>query len=294
MKFGVGLPVLETSPSGLPGDDFAEMVRYAEEAGFYATFLTDHPAPSRRWYESGAELSFDPFVGLSFVAGVTKKIKLLTALAVLGYRNPYLVAKSIATVDRLSNGRFVFGVGTGYLEPEFKALDADFENRNATFDDTLATLISIWREPRAATDPITLPIPVQPAGPPIWIGGNSRKARQRAALFGDAWLPVFTRTRDDGKTGFRSPGLREVATLKTQIDELVAIADEHGRGRQIGVNPLIWDIDGLPSHKKLVEQLRDIGVHNVTVRCDAATVADACRFIDAYANDIIGNFDVSE
>ena len=89
---------------------------------------------------AGGHQTLDPFVALAFAAAVTKRLRLLTYLAVVPYRNPFLLAKAAATLDRLSGGRFILGVGSGYLKTEFFALGVDFDERNALFDEALDVL----------------------------------------------------------------------------------------------------------------------------------------------------------
>jgi alkanesulfonate monooxygenase SsuD/methylene tetrahydromethanopterin reductase-like flavin-dependent oxidoreductase (luciferase family) len=97
-----------------------------EDAGFWGAGYTDHPAPSRRWLDSGGHATLDPFAALSFLAAVTARLRLMTYLAVLPYRNPFLTARCVATVDRLSGGRFTLVAGCGYLKSEFAALGCQF------------------------------------------------------------------------------------------------------------------------------------------------------------------------
>src|SRR5262249_51457253 len=111
-----------------------------EAAGFGALCFTDHPAPSSKWLAAGAHPTFDPFAALCFCAAASERIGLMTHLAVLPYRNPLLTAKSVATVDRLSGGRFTLVAGTGYLRSEFLALGRPFEARNDLFDEALEVL----------------------------------------------------------------------------------------------------------------------------------------------------------
>ncbi len=122
--------------------------RAAERAGFSMLGYTDHPAPSRKWLEGGGHSTFDPFAGLCFLAAVTERVGLMTYLAVLPYRNPLLLAKSVATVDRLSGGRFTMVAGTGYLRSEFSALGRSFENRNELFDEAVDVIRNVYRDPR--------------------------------------------------------------------------------------------------------------------------------------------------
>ena len=122
----------------------AELAVAAEDAGWRGFAFTEHPVPGARWLAAGGHQALDPFVALGHVAAVTTELRLLTNLAVAPYRNPFLLAKAAATLDRISNGRFVLGVGTGYLKPEFFALGVDFEERNDLFDESLAVCRQVW------------------------------------------------------------------------------------------------------------------------------------------------------
>ena len=108
-------------------------------------FVTDHPAPPQRWLAAGGHSSFDPFVALTAVIAADPGIRVLTNLSVLGYRHPLVLAKSAATLDRLSGGRLTLGVGVGYLAAEFDALGVSFDERNDRFDHALDVLDAVWR-----------------------------------------------------------------------------------------------------------------------------------------------------
>jgi hypothetical protein len=116
----------------------------AEAGGFGAVGFTDHPIPSRRWLEAGGHETLDPFAALAFCAAATEQIRLMTNVAVVPYRNPFLVAKMVATVDVLSDGRAILGAGTGYLRSEYRALGVDFDKRNELFEEALEAIISSW------------------------------------------------------------------------------------------------------------------------------------------------------
>ena len=188
---------------GADGTEFAnpatvtEITRAAEHAGFDAVFVTDHPIPSPDFERIGGHHSFDPFVTLGFVAGVTTTLRLLTFLVVLPYRNPFLTAKAAATLDVMSGGRLVLGVGAGYMRDEFEALGVDQSERNALVDEAIDVMKLAWSgEPVhmdgrhfVARGNVALPIPVQTPHPPIWCGGNSPLAIRRAVERGDGWLP---------------------------------------------------------------------------------------------------------
>src|SRR6201996_7413437 len=189
--------------TGLEGDmldsgPVAGLARVAEDAGWDGFAFTEHPAPGLRWLETGGHQTLDPFVALGYVAAVPSRLKLLTYLSVLPYRNPMLLAKAAATVDILSGGRFILGAGTGYNKSEFHALGVDFDERNALFDEALEVLPLHWSgEPFSYTgrhfsarDVIARPRPPQQPIP-IWLGGNSKLTRRRVAERADGWMPML-------------------------------------------------------------------------------------------------------
>jgi probable F420-dependent oxidoreductase len=169
----------------------------AESAGFNGFGFTDHPAPTQRWLESGGHDALDPFVAMGFAAARTTTLRLIPNIVVLPYRNPFVVAKSGATLDLISDGRFTLGVGVGYLKREFAALGVDFDERGQLFDEALEVIRGVWTtddfsyEGRHFTaNGITAhPRPVSQPHPPIWIGGNTAAARRRVTTHGDGWCP---------------------------------------------------------------------------------------------------------
>jgi probable F420-dependent oxidoreductase len=179
------------------GAGIATVAAAAEAAGFDGFGFTDHPAPTQRWLESGGHDALDPFVAMGFAAARTTTLRLIPNIVVLPYRNPFVVAKSGATLDLISDGRFTLGVGVGYLKREFAALGVDFDERGALFDEALEVIRGIWttddfsyegRHFRASG--ITAhPRPLSRPHPPIWIGGNTAAARRRVTTHGDGWCP---------------------------------------------------------------------------------------------------------
>lgn len=171
-----------------------------ERAGFAGACVTDHPAPTGRWLDAGGHHAQDPFVMLAFIAAATKTIRLQTGIVVLPYRNPFVVARSVATLDIFSKGRVSLGVGAGYLKGEYKALGADFERRNDIMDEYIRALKAAWTQNEftfegtgyTALGNRVKPRPLQQPHPPLLIGGNSRRAIRRAVELGDAWYPFFT------------------------------------------------------------------------------------------------------
>jgi probable F420-dependent oxidoreductase len=200
MKFMVMYP-LATEPDNGAWLDPETMMRFAravEAAGLDGIGLTDHPAPSKKWLDGGGHETLDPFVGLATFAAATTRIRLVTHLIVVPYRNPLLLAKSMTSLDVVSGGRATYVLGTGYLRSEFAALGVDFAERNELFDEAIEVLRGIWSTDSLAFDgrhftavgATMTPGPVQRPHPPLWVGGNSTLSRDRVARWGQGWSPM--------------------------------------------------------------------------------------------------------
>ena len=194
MRFSIQLATerVDRADEFLTAAAIAEMARAAEAAGFDACFVTDHPIPEEGWLASGGHHALDPFVALAFAAAATTRIRLHTNLLILPYRSPFLTAKAAATLDVASGGRLILGVGAGYLEGEFAALGVDRARRNALSDEALGRIKEAWGgEPfdAGAHRVAALPRPVQQPHPPLWVGGNSKRAIRRAVEHADGWAP---------------------------------------------------------------------------------------------------------
>ena len=184
----------------LDPDNIAAFARTAEESGIDAVSFTDHPAPSKKWLDTGGHETFDPFVSLAFCAAATSTIKLMTHLIVVPYRNPLLMARSMTSLDVLSKGRAIFTLGTGYLRSEFAALGVDFDERNELFDEAIEVLQGVWSTDDFAYDgrhfkaigQILKPGPVARPYPTLWLGGNAKVVLDRVARWGDGWAPLLT------------------------------------------------------------------------------------------------------
>jgi probable F420-dependent oxidoreductase len=212
----------------------------AERAGFGAINTTDHPAPSDKWRLNGGHDTFDPFAALAFMAAVTTTLRLHTHILVLPYRNPFITAKCAATVDILSEGRLILGIGSGYLRSEYAAVGASFEARGAAMDEALAVLRLAW-----SGEPVTFegaqykalgamprPLPVQKRLP-IWGGGNGKRAIERAAKLCDGYAPFFASRQMAGTA--RTEVLETLDDFRSKVDCLKACLEQNGRSEPFDI-----------------------------------------------------------
>src|SRR5271154_4303504 len=223
MKFTITHPMHSHpyNPELVRGEGIAKVAAAAEAAGIHGFGFTDHPAPSQRWLEAGGHDALDPFVAMGYAAAHTTMLRLIPNIVVLPYRNPFVVAKSGATLDLLSGGRFTLAVGVGYLKREFAALGVDYEERAALFDEALDVIRAIW-----TTDDVSFegkhftasgitahPRPASDPHPPIWVGGNTAAARRRVAQKADGWCP------------FPAPAALAQTARTASMDSVEALAD---------------------------------------------------------------------
>ncbi|MEU0189951.1 TIGR03619 family F420-dependent LLM class oxidoreductase [Streptomyces afghaniensis] len=204
MSYGIQLPVQSQSTlyaepweAAAGPEDLLAVARAADRAGFAYLASCDHVAIPRRLASAMSTVWYDPVATLAFLAAATERTRLLSHVAVVGLRHPLLTAKQYATLDHLSGGRLILGVGAGHVREEFEALGADFERRGAVLDESIDALRAalgaeefpehhgklydfegLGQRPRPAQDRV-----------PVWVGGSSPAALRRAALKGDGWLP---------------------------------------------------------------------------------------------------------
>jgi probable F420-dependent oxidoreductase len=294
VRFSVQLPThrVEAGAEFASGEAVAEMARAAEQAGFDAVFVTDHPFPGDRWLAEGGHHSLDPFVALSFAAAATTRIRLQTHVLVLPYRNPFLVAKAAASLDVLSGGRLILGTAAGYLKSEFRALGADFEHRNEVADEALRAIAAAWTSEGlqlagrsfAARGNTMLPHPAQKPHPPLWVGGNSRLAIRRAVELAQGWVP-FPNTRE--VAGYqRTAVLDDLDALRERLAFARAHAQAVGRSAPLDVcfAPLrsAAGPEGLPDPRALREEaaeLEALGVTWLALSLRAASRAAWCEAV---------------
>jgi probable F420-dependent oxidoreductase len=196
VRFGVVLP---TYPAGATVEGVAQVAQAAERLGFDSIWTTDHVILPLGEAGPYAEI-LEPLLTLAYVAPLTTWVKLGISVIVVPQRDGVVLAKELATLDRLCRGRLIVGVGAGWSEPEFAMLGAGdrFHQRGAYLDETLRLWQHLWASPDTPFQgqfydlpPAAFgPGPVQSGGPPIWVGGSSAAARRQAGAIGAAWHPV--------------------------------------------------------------------------------------------------------
>jgi probable F420-dependent oxidoreductase len=287
-------------PDLVSGSGVAAVAAAAEAAGFHGFGFTDHPAPSQRWLDAGGHDAVDPFVAMAFAAAHTTTLRLVPNIVVLPCRNPFVVAKSAATLNLLSDGRFTLAVGVGYLRREFAALGVSYDERADLFDEALDVIRGIW-----ATDDFTYegkhfsargitahPRPVNP--PPIWIGGNTRAARARVARHGDGWCP-FAAPAGLARTA-GTAAIDSLERLATGIDDLRArlvAADRDPSSVDVvfnnfeGGDPGDENFDP-DAYLAGVDALAALGVTWLHVTIPGDSLAHALETIESFGKTVIG------
>lgn len=274
-----------------------DCARAADEAGFWSGTVTDHPVPSYRWLDSGGHYAQDPFVMLSMVAAVTTRLRVQTNIVVLPYRNPFITARAVSSLDHFSGGRFVFGMGAGYLKPEYKALGVDFDTRNDLMDEYIDAMKLAWTGEDFtfegtgynAVGNRVLPTPVQKPHPPLLIGGNSKRALRRTAEKGDAWHPFFV-----PKTVTQTA---RTADLETDEDLTSAIAYLHEHCAKIGRTDLPKVLcsatftarTGFNAQEAIdnYEHLKTLGIHGAGASIVAGSRAEWCDIVRRFGEEVI-------
>ena len=238
MKTGFSLPT--RGPITTP-ENMATLVERAEELGFDLVSVSDHVVIPRaidstypysatgQWHGDASGDCLEQLTLLTYVAARTKRVRLLTSVMVLPQRPPVLTAKMLASLDVLSGGRLIYGVGAGWMREEFDALGApEFDERGKVTDDYLRAFKELWTVEQPAYDGAYThfhhiafaPKPAQRPHPPIWIGGESNAALKRVARLGDAWYPIGSNPRHPMGT---------VQQMTEALSRLRRYAEEAGR-----------------------------------------------------------------
>jgi probable F420-dependent oxidoreductase len=297
LVFGIQLPTVALSTmvaapwerengAGVP--ELVQAAQTADRAGFFYIAVCDHvaiprtlaPAMSTTWYE--------PISTLGFLAAHTTRTHLMTNVYVGGYRHPLQTAKAFATLDTLSGGRVILGMGAGHVEKEFDALGLPFGERGRLLDAAIDGVKEAWRDEFTGMgdDAVGMrPRPAQQPRPPIWIGGSTRPALRRVAERGDGWIPQ--------------------GTPRKKMPESIAYLRAHRDQVRPGVEPEIgviteamyvgepdWEVARgtiTGSAEKLAESMNEygaMGVSHLQVRFQSRSIDELCDQIERFGADV--------
>ena len=299
MKFNIPLPFDTIDPPGefTSMDAVADVGAAVERAGFHAGLVTDHPCPTGRWLDTGGHYAQGPFVMLALLAAKTTKLRLQTGILVLPYRNPFGVARDVATLDHFSNGRVALSVGAGYLKGEYRAMGVDFEARNELMDEYLRALrASLTGEEftfegtgYVAYGNRIIPGPVQKRLP-IYGGGNAKRAIRRVVDLCDGWNP-FLVGGGVNSTTTRTADLTGPEDLAASIAYMREYADQVGRA---DLPEVVLGGVNLPgevlSYQQIVDRIgvyAELGVSTVGVSVHGRTRAEWCDNAELVGQEVI-------
>jgi len=284
------------------------LAQAAEALGFDSIWIPDHVVVPERIgssYPYSVDGQFpvgptqpylEPLATLAYLAGVTKRVRLGTAVLVLPYRHPLLAAKMLATIDNLSGGRVDFGIGVGWMREEFEALGSPpYERRGAVTDEQLRLMQAVWTQDVTGFEgefyrfePLGAhPRPIQQPHPPIYVGGHTPPALRRTARFGDVWLPL----------GARPPANLPPSEIKDLFARVRAEAERIGRDPN-AIDVCFGTMVGLdaardrPFNGTVDEIVRDfvayrqVGVHRFMVGMGSAPPAEVERRLRRFAEEV--------
>jgi probable F420-dependent oxidoreductase len=299
MKINVTLPFdrLELADQFLTPEAVAEIGALLDRLGFAGACVTDHPCPTGRWLDAGGHHAQDPFVMLALLASATRRIGLQTGILVLPYRNPFITARAVATLDVFSGGRVTLGVGAGYLKGEYRALGVDFERRNEIMDEYLRALKAAWCADEFSFEGTgyqapgnrVLPRPLQKPHPPLLIGGNSKRAIRRAVELGDAWHPFFTGPSVSATA--RTVAMVDEKDLAAGIQYMREYSETFGRARPPEIVLSALNMPGRSREPaallEQIGQMQALGVTGAAVDFKGASRAEWCDEAERFHADVL-------
>ncbi len=274
MLFGT---MLYSTDYAMRPDEFAVA---CEERGFESVWLPEHthiPASRRTPFPGGGDLPqdywhmLDPFVALTAAAIATKKIKIATGVCLITERDPIVTAKEVATLDLLSNGRFLFGIGAGWNAEEMENHGTRFEDRWKVLEERVDAMKACWTQDDSAFhgqhvnfDSIwSWPKPVQKPHPPIIMGAASSWGRERVARFCDGWVPLPAQMKN----------------IAAELSDLESRLIRHGRKLSDIEISFFW----APEDADVLKRYRDLGVHRAIMACPADSKDATLKLLDRHA-----------
>jgi probable F420-dependent oxidoreductase len=265
--------------------DIAVLAAKAEEAGFDSLWVAEHPvlpvAAETPWPGPGGVIPkkyadvADPFVALGRASAVTDKLFLGTGICLVPERNPLLLAKEVATLDMYTKGRFLFGIGAGWLKEETDIMGGDFARRWTQTKDSVMAMKELWTTVESEYHgkyydfpPVySFPRPVQRPHPPIYLGGHAKNVFKRVVSWGDAWMPNRI-SPDDIEYG---------------KNELKRLCEESGRDfSTIGIT-----VYGATPDPNVVDELFSAGAERIVLSIDSTPEKEALEQLNSFARDFL-------
>ena len=291
MKLGVCLPQYGRE---VPFDDLRSVATEAEVMGFDSVWASDHIVTPEHMHRNIGPVFYDAFVVLSHASALTSRVRLGTTVMVTPYRNPLVAAKLIASLDALSGGRVILGVGAGGAPDEFSALGIPESQRGARTDEYLEAMIELWTSDPSSysgrfVDFVNVrfaPKPHQVPHPPIWVGGRSDAALRRAARFGEAWHPTYM-------------ALDSLQERKVKLAEFSAIAGRDTPPATTLHLSVAFEDDGIASPDRrmgrgepaqVAEDLavyRSMGITSVVCNFRASSTDEIRRAMETFARHVL-------
>ena len=280
----VGIFVFETADSL----DTAVLARHAEALGFESFWVPEHPvipvtttSPYRGASDGVIPEAYkrivDPFVALARASAVTTTIKLGTGICLVPEHHPLLLAKTIATLDHFSGGRFMFGIGAGWLQEETEIMGGDFPHRWTQTREAILAMKALWTSEEAEyhgqyydfPPVLSFPKPVQKPHPPILLGGTARQVFQRVVAWGDGWMPNRVTAE-------------EIRRGRHTLNEL---AGQAGRDPQ-SIEVLAFGFSGQFRSRAAIQEVAEAGANRVTIWLDQTTGEAALTEMDQIARQV--------
>jgi probable F420-dependent oxidoreductase len=239
----------------------------AESLGYDAVFVSDHLCIPPDQTEGSGGRYLDVLTTLAYLAGTTDRIRLGISVLVVPYRPAVLTAKQVATIQELSGGRMILGIGVGWMKPEFEALGVDKRRRGRITDETLRVIRHLFTHEASPYKGEMVNFPAfvfapRPAPPQIWIGGNGEKAMARVIEFGDGWHPMMpadqlkpaVATLKQKLAGQRTSGIEIVVRRGMRFGDISAAKAKLQAEHDAGATYFILDLGRYPSEKEFVDQ----------------------------------------
>lgn len=295
MKLGLHLPQVGPDAKAEVLVPFAQLV---ERLGFDSVWVSDHVVMAREQhsrypYSPDGKLPFppesvflEPLTALTFLAGATARLQLGTTVLVLPMRQPVLHAKMIATLDHLSGGRFIFGVGAGWWKEEFEVLGMPFDQRGKRLDEALALMIRLWSGEMVDFDGqfyhvdgwISRPTPQQQPHPPIWVGGENERSLRRAGRFGQAWHAT---PQPDAELRRRMQIVRQAAEQAGRDPETIELTMR---------SAVTLRHDNLEQAAEQLRHLQELGISHAVMQVHPRELKQCQEILSAFAEQYLAAF----